>query len=590
MLILNLNWINLKSSKNQDLSNEIDLHLRYFYTRFKFLSPCSLFLSQPTNPDLHKLLKLFLIFAGICFMQNASAQKYFVTFSDKNNNTYSISNPEEFLSDKAIERRTKQNIAISEEDLPVTQDYLDRMKNLDLQIIWTSKWLNGAIVSSSNNAFMDTIDKIDFIDSCTLIYPYPTNVNSLVYKKQELINQTKINSSGFVTTTQNELVNGQYLHNKGFKGEGKIIAVIDNGFNHVNTFPLFEQLWENNQIFATKDFVNPGSSVYNTESTHGTYVLSIMGGYEEDSYCGSSPDASYLLLRTEDEDSEYPIEEYNWVIAAEYADSIGADIIQSSLGYFQFEDSSMNYSYKDMDGSSTICVKGANAAFSKGILVICAAGNEGNDDWHYIISPADGENILAVGAVNSDSTVCSFSSYGPSYDQRVKPDVMAMGQNVAIQNSSGEISYGVGTSFAAPVISGFAACLWEEYPDLTNTEILQSIRESANLYNSPNSQMGYGIADFKEAQELLNSYSSKKEGNSIYPNPFQDYLHIKLSNATNSPTTITLWNINGNLVSSNTFSNSRTYTMTGLTYLPQGIYIVQVVNTNGSSAYKMVKK
>ncbi|GAF03046.1 S8 family serine peptidase [Saccharicrinis fermentans] len=373
----------------------------------------------------HIVLFLFVaVFSG-------EAQKYFISFSDKNNNAYSINAPEKFLSQKAIDRRAKHHVVITEQDLPVTPSYLDSVRNMGVRVLWASKWLNGAIVESDHQSLMDTITSVSFVQDVKIIYSPTYGILTSKFKESQTAQITSLKSMGTYGAAwdQTQTLNGHYLHQNGFEGQGIEVAVIDNGFFKVNTLPLFSHLWNNGQILSCRDFVHPGGDIFQSD-THGTMVLSVMGGYLRDEFKGSAPEAKYHLLRTEDGASEAPIEEYNWVVAAEYADSIGVDIINTSVGYYNFIGDYSNYSRQDMDGQTTIVVQGAEIAFSKGMMVVCSAGNEGNSQWGSIISPSDGEHILAVAAMGRDSVPASFSGYGPSADGRVKPDVSAMGLGV----------------------------------------------------------------------------------------------------------------------------------------------------------------
>jgi hypothetical protein len=535
---------------------------------------------------------LFIIL--IAFSAQSNAQKYFVTFTDKANNEYSISYPEEFLSQRAIDRRLKQNIEIIEQDLPVSTFYLDSLKKMDLTVYWSSKWLNGSIVECSNSLLIDTITRVSFISDAVIIWESSLTASNIKkYIEPETIPKLKseLSDSYGTSYTQTQTINGQYLHQAGYEGKGMLIAVLDNGFNSVDELSSFDHLWQNNQILGAVNFVSPNQSVYSVDATHGMNVLSIMGGFIDGEFKGSAPEASYLLLRTEDPDSEYPIEEYNWVLAAEYADSIGVDVINSSLGYYLFDDASMDYSYEDMDGETTICVQGAEIAFSKGMLIVNSAGNEGYTDWKYIISPADGKNILSVAAMQSDSTRAGFSSYGPSYDGRIKPDIAALGDDTALQATSG-ISTGDGTSFSAPVITGFISCLWQAKPNLTNTEVLQLVKSQSNQYDDPDDSFGYGIPDFKKA---INTSSSSDNMETqipyhLFPNPFSDYITITNDINILTDCTISIFDISGTIVYRHNFPPQNNIHINKLQYLSAGIYIVQLKEKQYTHTFKLYKQ
>ncbi len=524
----------------------------------------------------------------------ATSQKYFISFSDKNNSDYSISEPEAFLSTKAIEHRNQQNISIDITDLPVNTSYLDSLKKMEVTVGNVSKWLNGAIIECHNQNLIDTITKVSFISDCRLIYKDGTKSlkNKFLSPTVKAASENSEYSDIYgVAWTQTKTINAQYVHNY-YNGEGITIAVLDAGFYHVNTLPCFEHLWNNHQIIEYKDFVNPESNFF-SQHDHGMKVLSILGGYEENLFRGSAVGASYYLYRTEDALSEYPIEEYNWVCAAERADSLGADIITSSLGYSTFDDSGMNYSYANMDGKTTTIVKGAEIAFSKGIIVVNSAGNEGSGFWKYIISPADGENVLTVGAITQDSTVIDFSSYGPTSDGRIKPDLAAVGVGTGIQMIDGSYGTGNGTSFSAPVISGMVACTWQANPDMSNTEIIELIKTNAHLYNTPNNRMGYGIPDFAQSLNINNSVETHADTRPVFStlnNPFDNQIQFTTSENIEADVKISLYNITGNRIFHRTYKPDEKLLIPNLNHLNKGIFIAELQYQHQIQIIKLIKQ
>jgi len=238
---------------------------------------------------------------------------------------------------------------------------------------------------------------------------------------------------------------------------------------------------------------------------------------------GTAPEASYILCVTEAQ-GEYRVEEYNWLFAAEMADSAGVDIISTSLGYSIFDDVQMNYAYADMDGETTVITQAANMAASKGIALVSSAGNEGGRSWNFITAPADSESVLAVGAVDRGLDKASFSSFGPSSEGRIKPDVTALGQSTALINAFGDIVFQSGTSFSAPLVAGLATGLWQAFPKLTSFELLDLIKQSANQYNRPDVMLGYGIPDFIRAYDIAFIPEPIENTVLIYPNPVVDGL------------------------------------------------------------------
>lgn len=548
---------------------------------------------------MHKLILscVLLIFPSLLFSQIAP-DNYRIFFTDKKNSEYSIDHPEAYLSPRAITRRLKQNIDITETDLPVNKTYLDSLKKLGLKIINTSKWLNTAVVYTDDITLMDTINNLDFIKSSQKTgycakkkKTKDSNCPAKTFQQQG----DSTFDYGF-GTTQISMLNGHVLHRNGNLGQDMVIAVLDAGFYNVDILPAFDSLWSNHQILGFYDFVDGDTEVFDA-SSHGMKVLSVMGANIPGELIGTAPKASYWLLRTEQTASEYSIEEDNWVAAIEFADSVGADIINSSLGYFEFDDPLLNYIYDDMDGNTAFITKAADMATSKGMLVIVSAGNQGDDPWKYITAPADGDSVLTVGSVNQYAEYTYFSSVGPTADGRIKPNVAAMGYQTAIQGIDGSITASNGTSFSAPLISGLAACLWQFYPELNNIEILRKIEESAHEYSAPNNYTGYGIPDFGKAANLINSNILSLNNNcktvTIYPNPFHHELNIELNIKDESKVTFEVFNIKGQKIKDiqpkEQINRNSTITIDEINNLPSGIYLLKI-NIGNRSLSKQISK
>ncbi|HEY8401375.1 MAG TPA: S8 family serine peptidase, partial [Cytophagaceae bacterium] len=442
----------------------------------------------------------------------AQEKKYLIYFTDKNNSTYSIDAPHEFLSARAIERRTKQNIAITESDLPVSKKYIDSIKNKGANVLYTSRWFNAALIETTPDNISNIL-ALDFVKSSDnlLKKSNPRALNEI----EETEEIAGINENYGNSYNQVSMLGADMLHAKGYKGEGMLIAVIDAGFQNVNLLSAFDSLFANGQIKATYDFVSMEENVYDNHN-HGTNVLSAIAGYLDDELIGTAYKADFLLLRTENVTYEYEVEEVYWLLAAEYADSAGADIINSSLGYSTFDDSDMDHSYDDMDGNTTIITRAADRAAAAGILVVTSAGNEGNTSWNYIVAPADGDSVLAVGAVDANKYYASLSSKGPSSDGRIKPDVAAQGSAVVVATHYGGISTSSGTSFAAPLMAGFAALLWQANPELTNMELMEMIKKLGSNYTTPDNFIGYGIPKYIDPQVAGKTNASY----TFFPNPF----------------------------------------------------------------------
>ena len=429
------------------------------------------------------------MFPSTLFAQDG-AFRYFVSFKNKANTTFSLNTPEEFLSQKTINKRQLFAIPIDSTDLPVNIEYVTALQYAGVTIENKLKWFNGVVVSTFDNLLVESLN-YQFIDT---IISFGSWQNSKIVGEKWNVNYDVLDYGD--AYNQLEMLGGNKLHEKGFAGEGMTIAVIDAGFYKVDELEVFADI--QNQILATYDFVDGNTNVFD-DHTHGMMVLSTMGAKKSGKMIGAAPDADYILLRTEDVFSENLIEEYMWVCAAEFADSSGADIINSSLGYTTFDDTLQNHRYAEMDGKTTPISIGAGIACIKGIIVVNSAGNSGSSSWHFIGAPADNFDVLSVGAVDENEEFASFSSYGPNADGAVKPNVVAQGKNTVIISSSDTVRTGNGTSFSSPITAGMVACLWGANPDKSIIEIKDAIYKSADRYLLPDTQFGYGIPDYFEA-------------------------------------------------------------------------------------------
>lgn len=469
---------------------------------------------------------LFVIVASV-----SAQDKYFVKFTDKENSIYSIENPSEFLSERAITRRSKQGISITPEDLPVNLNYIQQVQSTGASVNYSLKWFNGVVVTITSSNQLSTIQSLPFVIGTNKIYQAGTKGTAFYYDDCKEIYPQKNPSSSLElnygnSSTQIKMMNGHILHNSGFLGEGMQIAVLDAGFLNVNTHQAFDSLRTRGRILGTKDFINPGSNIYQ-EDSHGMMVLSTMGGYIAGQLIGSAPRAKYWLVRTENASVEQIYEEYAWAAGAEFADSVGADIINTSLGYTYFDEGAQDHAYSDLNGSKTPITMAANIAASKGMVVVVSAGNEGDKSWHYISAPADSPNVLTVGAVDQYRNKAAFSSFGPTADGRIKPDVCAMGQAAVVASTTGLTGTNNGTSFSAPIMAGMLACLWQAKPTLTSTEIIQVIKTNSSNASSPNNSIGYGIPDFSTAVNI-NPETIGSNEISISPNPFNNVINVYL--------------------------------------------------------------
>jgi serine protease AprX len=470
--------------------------------------------------------------------------KYVVYFTDKTNTPYSIDAPESFLSQRAIERRMNADIAIDSTDLPVDPVYLDSVEATGAEVIYKSNWFNFAVVEA-NEVDILTIESFGFVSGVSKRNKKAQYV-SLRNKFDFEMNVTKSTAATYEEVQQQ--INVDNLHDLGYRGDGMRIAVIDAGFTGFDVAAEFEHLYNDGRLIATRN-VATSSNIYSSH-THGTYVSSIMAGDLGSTFKGVALDAEYILIRSETGATEYLEEEFAWVAAAEFADSLGADIINSSLGYSTFDWPDQNHTYDDLDGNTAIVSRAAGMAFQKGILVFTSAGNLGNDDWYYVSVPADQPDILTIGSVDIDGNKSGFSSVGLP-EHLYKPDVVACGDNAPFL-SGGEVYTGNGTSFSSPLVAGAAACLWQTNPDKTNFEIASAIRASASSYPNGDQQTGYGIPDFALAMSILNdsshipSDSDAAEFLSAYKSGNQLSLHIY--SPIESAVEIKIYDLSGNLI------------------------------------------
>lgn len=465
---------------------------------------------------------IVVLFCVACFLAPHSSigqfTRYIVRLKHKGNSTYSLSNPSAFLSNRAIDRRTRYNITLDSTDLPVSSVQLTQIAAIpNLTILNTSKWLNAIAIQTSDANAINTLNSLPFVQSvqglAARMGPEPARDKFEYQENTEIGASTqRINGNYFNygTGSYNEirLHNGEFLHNIGLRGQGMQIAVLDGGFYNYTTLKAFDSINANGQVLSTWDFVNRNASVVE-DHPHGMQCLSTIAANIPGQFVGKAPKASFHLYRTEDVSSEYPIEEFNWVCGAERADSIGADLISSSVGYYDFDNPSFNYTYNQMNGNTTLSAIGADLGAKKGLLIVNSAGNEGGNSWHYIITPADADSVLCVGAVSSTGSVGSFSSYGPSADGQIKPDLASVGVSALIQGTGNTVVTGNGTSFSCPNLAGLASCLWQGFPEYHNMRILQALRQSGDKYNNPDDRTGYGIPDLKSAfNNLLISYAT----------------------------------------------------------------------------------
>jgi len=466
---------------------------------------------------------LLLLSVVFLFLHESSAQfnRYVVKLKHKGNSPFSFSTPLNYLSQRALDRRTRYGISIDSADLPVTPAYISQIDNIpNVTILNASKWLNSVSIFTTDANAITAINALPFVQSVAGIaskIPEGGKSTRNKFAGEEIITELPPSNGriaadyfNYGTNSFNEihLHNGEFLHNIGLRGQGMQIAMLDNGFTNYTNLKAFDSVNTNGQVLGTWDFVARESNVIN-DGSHGMNCFSTIAANIPGQFIGKAPKASFWLYRTEDDASEYPIEEHNWVCAAERADSSGADLISSSLGYFDFDNATLNYVYANMNGNTTISAQGADVAAKKGLLVVLSAGNEGNGGWHYITTPSDADSVICVGAVSTAGNVGGFSSYGPSSDGQVKPDMAAVGVAAMVQTTGNTIGTSNGTSFACPNMAGLSSCLWQGFPEYNNMKIIKALQQAGSISASPNDRIGYGIPNVKTAfKNLLIEYAA----------------------------------------------------------------------------------
>lgn len=511
-----------------------------------------------------------------------SPAKYLITLKDKANSPYSVSKPLEFLSQRSVNRRTKQNIAVITRDLPVNPTYITEIKKAGANVWYSSRWMN-AVMVECKSAVLLTILKLPFVKGLEVsgsIDDPSTRTGRKSAKFEALATEAFDYGSA---KTQVEMIGADHLHNQNYTGKGMLIGVLDAGFQNANTIAGLKPLFDSKRVIGTYDFVKKETSVYEDDG-HGTEVLSCMAAFLPGSMIGTAPDASYLLLRTEDAPTEYIIEEANWLFGAEYADSVGVDVINSSLGYTEFDDVSTSHTYAQLNGNTTIAARAADWAAAVGIVCVVSAGNDGQSAWKYISTPADADSIITVGAVNSNKMYASFSSQGIPTDPRIKPDLVAMGQSaVIIDPQNGKVTTGSGTSFSSPILCGMVACYWQANPTLTAMQVIDNLRKSGSQYSNPDKFLGYGIPILPKILAIQGEETGLFR---VYPNPSHKTLTIELLEASHKNYEANLTDISGKLFWSEPLKNAiQTFSVEKLAL---GIYFLRVGNEEKNSVVKVV--
>jgi serine protease AprX len=551
---------------------------------------------------------------------DAQYSRQVIQLRDKKSTEYSLSQPQAFLSARAIKRRTVQHINIDSTDLPVPTAYLDSIRLVPgVTILNTSKWLNQVLVQITDANALTKINQFPFVFTTSPVAPIARPITEIINRKindsvfdvsqrarvSGIRQQTGANDflSYGNTFNQIHIHEGEYLHNLGFTGNGVVIAILDAGFKYFDTNPALDSVRLQNHLLGGYDFVLNIPQI-SQDHQHGATCFTVIASNRPGVLVGSAPAASFWLLRSEDAASEYPVEEQNWAAAAEFADSVGADMISTSLGYTSYDDPTLSHPYADRDGNTCMITKAADMAAKKGMIVTSSAGNNGGlaSDEKYVACPADGDSVLAVGAIKADKTIAAFSSWGPSASGKVKPNVVSIGEGTAVANAMGNASFGNGTSFSNPNLAGLIACLWQAFPEFTNMEIIDAVQKSSDRYNNPDNRFGYGIPNFRVAYEMLLKERTERNvqtilGNKwlkVYPVPFDQEISVIIKAPVSGKSSIKLMDALGqtlrvitiDMVQDQTYVNRFTVPKT----LSRGVYFIQYRDNSNTQTIRLIKK
>ena len=537
--------------------------------------------------------KLVLLVAVLAapFMK-AQQQDALVFLEDKENVAASIANPISIMTQDAIDRKVMHGTPIDERDVPVNEAYITMLKNTaGISVHAKSKWMNAVYVRGPQQNIEDLVtndyvNSVEFMDKSLNFAPEPnTRTDKFAIENQ----QGRIIYDYGTAANQTNMLHVDYVHEQDFTGAGMVVAVLDSGFPNVMNNPAFSHIVSDGRLLGTYDFALRQENVDGTGS-HGAQTFSDIGGFILNQFVGTAPEASFYLFRTEYGPTENPVEEAWWVEALERADSLGVDVVNTSLGYQDYDNSAYDHSYADLDGQTTIGARGANHAFDKGMILVTSAGNDGNS-FTFVGTPGDSPGMLTVGAVNSGGDYVSFSSIGPTVDGRIKPDVMAQGLNSAVVSQNGNVTTSSGTSFSSPIMAGAIASFWQVRPEISNAQIMQLVRESAHLYNSPTDEMGYGIPNFEDAYNALITLGIedqlRAEQFALYPNPVKTNINISFPEGI-SQADFTVYNIIGEQVINTTVSKANNWV--DLSKLVSGMYFATLKSDSKTNSFKLIKE
>ena len=557
------------------------------------------------------ILLISLNLSAIAQTSGTFNRKYWVQLTDKVGTPYSLSNPEAFLSTRAIDRRSKQGIGFKENDLPLNPAYVAQIQAAGARVINQSKWFNAVTIELTDSTLLPIIEALPFVARTNKVarVKQKSPADQFIADLMKMQEQYEADAAKKLLLAQGadafygngdqqiKMLNGDKLHQMGFQGKGIQIAVLDAGFYHVDQIVFFDSLRSSGRLLGTRDFVQGGTSVFE-DNSHGLSVLSTMAGNIPGVFVGTAPKASYWLLRTEDADSENLIEEDNWVRGAEFADSVGVDVINSSLGYTVFDDSTASHTYSQLDGKTARITIGADIAASKGMLIVNSAGNSGADPWKYIGFPADGDSVLSIGAVDVNRNYASFSSQGPTPDGRIKPNVTAMGQQPYVITSGGMPGKSNGTSFSSPILAGMSACLWQAHPEASAMEIFKAIEQSADQYDAPDAKKGFGIPDFLKAHAILSQLALDRAVQdsvvNVYPNPFIEGVTVEFYSTSEQDIQVKIFKLSGKQIAEEKIHVypyvNNLIQLDKIRKLNSGQYVVSVITPTRTFSRQVIKR
>jgi len=521
--------------------------------------------------------------------------KYWVSLNNKNGTPYTIGNPYAFLTTRSVNRRGNYSLFFDQSDLPVNPSYISQVEAVtNVNVVYASKWLNSLVISVTNTAALNTVNSFSFVSGSSPVNKYklnnsaPVDESSPSFARPEAVSTPSAYYGG--SYWQHKQLGVDCLHSQGYRGQGMMIAVLDAGFMNVDVNPVFDSLRNRGGILGTRDFVTGGNNVYEDDQ-HGAMVLSCMAAIKPNVILGTAPRADYWLLRTEDAPTEKIIEEYNWIRGAEFADSVGADILTTSLGYTTFDIPSQDHVFADLDGQTSKMSIAATMAARKGMFVLNSAGNGNGGSWPKIGIPADADSICAVGAIDSLYNVSGFSSLGPTADGRFKPDLVARGSKAWVSFSNGSCGYSNGTSFSCPILAGAVACFWQAHKPYNNIKILDTLRNTASFSLTPNNSRGWGTTNMCLIPPIITSlYQQTTVYNAdIMPNPFSSFIKIDLSQNTSKINNITLLSVLGTNIKTYTISDNHNLEI-NFEELPAGIYFIRISGAAGSTTKKIIKQ